>query len=89
MPTPADGRQVNLEFEPQRLEGLDDPERRKAVSTLAQILMQAAGLMVEKLSNDRHCVDPGNAPHAQGRRLSAPVDAVARDDHPGEPTAAT
>ncbi len=50
----AYGRQLNLEFEPRRLEGLDDAERRKAVSTLAQILMQAAGLMVEELSDDRH-----------------------------------
>jgi len=54
MPTPAYGRQLNLDFEPRRLEGLDDTERRKAVSTLAQILMQAAGLMVEELSDDRH-----------------------------------
>ncbi|MHC0055227.1 hypothetical protein [Actibacterium sp. D379-3] len=48
------GRQLNMEFESHRLEGLDDTERRKAVSTLAQILMQAAGLMVEELSDDRH-----------------------------------
>lgn len=54
MPTPAYGRQLDLEFEPRRLEGLDDTERRKAVSTLAQILMQAAGLMVEDLSDNRH-----------------------------------
>lgn len=54
MRIPAYGRQLNLEFEPRRLEGLDDTERRKAVSMLAQILMQAAGLMVEELSDDRH-----------------------------------
>jgi len=48
------GRQLNLEFEPRRLEGLDDIERRKTVATLAQILMQAAGLMVEELSDERH-----------------------------------
>ena len=54
MPTPAYGRQLKQDFEPRRLEGLDDTERRKAVSTLAQILMQAAGLMVEELSDDRH-----------------------------------
>jgi len=47
------GRQMNLEFEPRRLEGLDDTERNKAVSALAQILMQAAGLLVEELSDDR------------------------------------
>lgn len=54
MPAPTYGRQLNLEFEPLRLEGLDDIERRKAVATLAQILMQAAGLMVEELSDDKH-----------------------------------
>lgn len=54
MLAPVQGRQLNMEFEPHRLEGLDDIERRKAVSTLAQILMQAAGLMVEELSDDRH-----------------------------------
>ena len=52
-PAPTYGRQLNLEFDRRRLEGLDDTERRKAVSTLAQILMQAAGLMVEELSDDR------------------------------------
>ena len=52
MPAPTFGRQMNLEFEPHRLEGLDDTERQKAVSTLAQILMQAAGLVVEELSDD-------------------------------------
>lgn len=54
MSAPVHGRQLNMEFEPRRLEGLDETERRKAVSTLAQILMQAAGLMVEELSDDRH-----------------------------------
>lgn len=53
MPAPTFGRQMNLEFEPRRLEGLNDTERRKAVSTLAQILMQAAGLAVEELSDEQ------------------------------------
>jgi hypothetical protein len=53
MPAPIMGRQMNLAFEPRRLEGLDDTEQRKAVSTLAQILMQAAGLLVEELSDDQ------------------------------------
>jgi hypothetical protein len=44
---------MNLQFEPRRLEGLDDAERSKAVSTLAQILMQAAGLVVEELGDDQ------------------------------------
>lgn len=53
MPASTFGRQMNLEFEPRRLEGLDDTERHKAASTLAQILMQAAGLVVEELSDDQ------------------------------------
>jgi len=53
MPAPTLGRQMNLQFEPRRLEGLDDAERSKAVSTLAQILMQAAGLVVEELGDDQ------------------------------------
>jgi hypothetical protein len=44
---------MNLEFEPRRLEELDDAERGKAVSTLAQILMQAAGLVVEGFGDDQ------------------------------------
>ena len=46
-------RQLNLVFEPRRLEGLDETERQKAASTLAQVLMQAAGLVVEELSDDQ------------------------------------
>ena len=53
MPALTFGRQMNLEFEPRRLEGLDDVERHKATSTLAQSLMQAAGLIVEELSDDQ------------------------------------
>jgi hypothetical protein len=53
MLAPTLGRQMNLAFEPRRLEGLDDTDRSKALSALAQILMQAAGLVVEELSDDR------------------------------------
>lgn len=49
----AQCRQLNLDFEPRRLEGLDQTERATAASTLAQILMQAAGLVVEELSDDQ------------------------------------
>jgi hypothetical protein len=37
-----------------RSEGLASPERDKVISTLAQILMQAAGLRVEELDDDKH-----------------------------------
>lgn len=48
------GRQMNLIFETRKLDGLRDKEREKAVSTLAQLLMQAAGLVVEEFSDDQH-----------------------------------
>ncbi len=46
-------RQMNLLFEDSRLEGLGALERNKAISTLAQILMQAAGVRVEELDDDK------------------------------------
>lgn len=48
------GRQLTLGFEPRKLDGLSEKERTKAVLTLAQILMQAAGLVVEEFGDDRH-----------------------------------
>lgn len=46
-------RQMNLFFDARRLEGVASAERDKIVSVLAQILMQAAGLRVEELDDDR------------------------------------
>ena len=54
--TPApmqEPRQLNLLFESSRLTGLSIPDRSKASKLLAQILMQAAGLNVEELDDDR------------------------------------
>jgi len=53
-PEPNLSRQMNLIFEPRVLDGLDEQDRAKAVSTLARILMQAAGLVVEELGDERH-----------------------------------
>jgi hypothetical protein len=47
------GRQMNLLFADSRLEGLDALERNKIISTLAQILMQTAGIRVEELEDDK------------------------------------
>jgi hypothetical protein len=47
-------RQMNLLFDTRRSEGLASLERDKVISTLAQILMQAAGLRVEELDDDKH-----------------------------------
>ena len=46
-------RQMNLLFDNRRLEGLDAQERGKVISALAQMLMQAVGLDVEELDDDK------------------------------------
>ena len=46
-------RQLQLLFDNRRLEGLNAHERSKVISALAQILMQAAGLDVEGLDDDK------------------------------------
>lgn len=53
--TPAltPSRQLRLLFDNIRLEGLAPAERDKIVAALAQILMQAAGLSVEELDDDK------------------------------------
>jgi len=51
---PASGRQLDLIFKARRLDGLSDKDRKKAVSTLACLLMQAAGLVVEEINDDQH-----------------------------------
>lgn len=53
-PVLASGRQLNLIFETRKLDGLSDKDREKAISTLARLLMQAAGLVVEELNDDQH-----------------------------------
>lgn len=52
-PAPTSGRQMSLIFEPRRVDGMSEAERTKVVITLAQILMQAAGLVIEELNDDR------------------------------------
>lgn len=53
-PAPTSGRQMSLIFESRRVDGMSEAERTKAVITLAQILMPAAGLVVEELGDERH-----------------------------------
>ncbi len=52
-PAPTSGRKMSPIFEPRRVDGMSEAERRKAVILLAQILTQAAGLAVEELGDDR------------------------------------
>ena len=53
LPSPIAGRQMNLLFDPKRSEGMSSAEREKVLLILAQILMQAAGLNVEELEDDK------------------------------------
>jgi hypothetical protein len=53
VPAATSGRQMNFLFDTRRSEGLASLERDKVISTLAQILMQAAGLRVEELDDDK------------------------------------
>ena len=53
LPAAAPNRQMNFLFDNSRLEGLAFAERDKIISVLAQILMQAAGLRVEELDDDK------------------------------------
>ena len=54
LPAAVPGRQMNLLFADGKLEGLGALERNKIISTLAQILMQAAGIRVAELDDDEH-----------------------------------
>jgi hypothetical protein len=51
---PPSGRQLDLIFKSRTLDGLSDHDRKKAILTLACLLMQAAGQVVEELNDDQH-----------------------------------
>jgi hypothetical protein len=53
LPTAITSRQMSLLFGSNRLEGLEAPERDKVALALAHILMQAAGVRVEELDDDK------------------------------------
>ena len=53
LPSTIASRQMNLQFDAKRSEGMSSTERDKAVLILAQILTQAAGLSVEELEDDK------------------------------------
>jgi hypothetical protein len=52
-PSTIASRQMNLLFDAKRSEGMSPTERNRVVLILAQILMQAAGLNVEELEDDK------------------------------------
>lgn len=53
-PVPISDRQMSLTFEPRKVDGMNDVERAEATRTLAHLLMQAAGLVVEELGDERN-----------------------------------
>ena len=53
LPSTIAGRQMNLRFDAKRSEGMSSAERDKVILMLAQMLMQAAGLCVEELEDDK------------------------------------
>ena len=53
LPSTIASRQMNLLFDPKRSEGMSSAERDRVVLMLAQILMQASGLNVEELEDDK------------------------------------
>ena len=53
LPSPIASRQMDLMFDAKRSEGMSPTERDKVVLILAQILMQAAGLNVKELEDDK------------------------------------
>jgi hypothetical protein len=53
LPSTIASRPMNLLFDAKRSEGMSSAERDKVVLILAQILMQAAGLNVEELEDDK------------------------------------
>ena len=53
LPSTVASRQMNLLFDAKRSEGMSPAEQDSVVLILAQILMQAAGLKVEELEDDK------------------------------------
>jgi hypothetical protein len=53
LPSTIASRQMNLLFDAKRSEGMSRAEQDRVVLILAQILMQAAGLNVEELEDDK------------------------------------
>ena len=52
--TPLAPRQLNIVFESLELEGMSASQRANAVSQLAILLLQAAGVQTQGVRNDEH-----------------------------------
>lgn len=47
-------RQLNIVFESMELEGMSPSQRANAVTQLANLLLQAAGVQAQGVNNDEH-----------------------------------
>lgn len=52
-PRPGAGRQMSLMLDADGMIGLEPADREKALTALARILTQAAGLHIEEVPDDR------------------------------------
>ncbi|MGH9422986.1 MAG: hypothetical protein ACRD3J_23625 [Thermoanaerobaculia bacterium] len=52
-PPPAEPRQMSIVFEPNGLRGLSTGDRAKALMNLAQLMMLAAGVVIEENDDER------------------------------------
>lgn len=82
--TLTSARQMSLMFERRWVEGMGDARRAKAVMTLAHLLMQATGLVVEELGDEQSGTEPGAGLAAQDRCPCAALGSNLGQDHPGE-----
>jgi len=53
LPPPAQPRQISIAFESRWLQGLSPPERMRALTHLANLLMLAAGVATKECSDER------------------------------------
>ena len=53
-PAPTAPRQLNIVFESLALEGMSPGQRANAVTQLAMLLLQAAGVQTQGANNDEH-----------------------------------
>src|SRR5271168_4441020 len=80
-------RQLAIAFEAPQLWMMQPPERQRIVSSLANLLLQAAGDdPLEEDGDDRRRPSPSDSPEAQSRRIRQAIDADPGPDQPRKST---
>ena len=52
VPLPAAPRQLSILFDPGKLEGISDSDRRMALARLSRLLLEATGVAAEERDDD-------------------------------------